>query len=248
MPENKTEQQLWAERAQQQANLQQLRQKWINIFNDPNIVSGSIVPPTDPQEFEIAQQVARELKQNTSLFKDNNKLSKLNTFLMQAWGRGLKNGWTDKKAVRSMNQGENKGAASFGEREVVPLANNVGAIFTAASNAGKQLAYMYASGNKQGYDSCYARIKPYMQNNCYNVVSKYVFLHNLQTSGFRYPNDKNGDRIKHAQMLTQLQPQYNAYESEAKQQNGKTLQEQLGYTTQNQINKANEGSKAQGAK
>lgn len=243
MPNNKTEQQLWQERANQQAQQQQLRQKWTSIFNDSNIQSGSIMPPTDPQEFAIAQQVARELKQDTSFIKDNDKLSKLNTFLLQSWGKGLKNDWHDKQVMRSLNKGENKGAASFGERDITPLTNNIGDIYNAASAAGKQLAYMYASNNKAGYDNCFNRMKQYMQNPCYSVVSKYTFLHTLQESGYRYIGDHAADRTKHAQMLTQLQSQYNAYAAQAKQQGGKNLKEQMGYTTNDPAKKATEGSK-----
>lgn len=244
MPD-KTEQQLWQERAVQQQKDQQIRQKWINIFNDQNLQSGTIVPPSDPHEYEIAAQVAREMKQNTSIVSDNDKLSKLNTFLLQSWGRGVKNNWTDKKALRSLNQGENKGAASYGERDIIPLSNTTGDIFNAAEAAGKQLAYMYASNNKAGYDSCFERIKQYMQNPCYAVVAKYTFLHNVQTSGYRYTANPD-DRTKHAQMLTQLQSTYNQYAAQAKQQNGKNLKEQMGYTTNDPAKKATEGSKSGG--
>lgn len=198
----------YQQRQTTQQNEQMLRQKWQGILSDNNTVPGGIYPPENPEERNIALQVAQEMLKKTNMFSpaDNVRRGVLLTFIRQCNVYVKQRDKQAKKDLRKMQTGENRNIAGYSQMDLTPKSDNIADVFKAAENAGMQAAYFFKSNNQQGYDGLMQSIKGNFGNDAYNVIFHYTYY-----SHIKY--DNMAKEQQRTQRLNSIQQRYNNYYS-----------------------------------
>lgn len=198
----------WQQAQQNKQQEEMLRQKWTGILNDKNTVPGGIYPPENPEERQIALQVAQEMLNNTSAFSlaDNAKRGVLMTFIRQCNTYTKKRDKQDKKELRNMQTGVNRNIAGYSQMDLTPKSNNISDVFKAAENAGMQAAYFFKSDNQAGYDGLMQSIKQNFSNDAYNVIFHYTYYTHIKYNNINKEQQRT-------QRINAIQQRYNNYYS-----------------------------------
>lgn len=145
--------------------------------------SSNIAIPQDDTEREIACRAARDVMSEISNMPIGDKTPQLvtNYNIAKSFLRRCSSYIKDRyKSLRKQNNDAYKsGAATYNQSDVQPKSSNIKDVVEAAKNAAEQTAAAFNRGDQDGYDACFALIKPNLGNKAYNVTYYYNFFNNI---------------------------------------------------------------------
>lgn len=145
--------------------------------------SSNIAIPQDDTEREIACKAAQDVMSEISNMPMSDKTPQLitNYNIAKSFLRRCSSYIKDRyKSLRKQNNEAYKsGAATYSQSDVQPKSTNIKDVVEAAKNAAKQTAAAFNRGDQEGYDACFALIKPNLGNKAYNVTYYYNFFNNI---------------------------------------------------------------------